>query len=231
MTKTSKGLVEYCKAQLGRPYWYGGFGQLGNVSDLEWYANAYPAYWSAERVDKAKENHIGQKVHDCVGLIKGYLWSADNNSPAKYREDQDVSANGMRMKCIEKGDIANIPEIPGVLVFLPGHVGVYIGGGEVIEARGFNYGVVKTKLDERPWKWWGKCPWIDYRIGSESDNAGITAGSSVMIVSGAKYINGKLVPLRYIGKKMTVLSLSKDRTNALILQLFSRIEIKYLKKI
>ena len=64
--------------------------------------------------------------------------------------------------CKEKGKISTIPEIPGVLVFLDGHVGVYIGGGYVIEARGHDYGVVKTKLEDRPWTNWGKCPWITY---------------------------------------------------------------------
>lgn len=30
MLKTAKGLVEYAKAQLGRPYWYGTFGQAAS---------------------------------------------------------------------------------------------------------------------------------------------------------------------------------------------------------
>jgi hypothetical protein len=68
----------------------------------------------------------------------------------------------MRSKCTKKGSIGSIPEVPGVLVFLDGHVGVYIGGGYVIEARGHKYGVVKTKLKDRPWTSWGYCPYITY---------------------------------------------------------------------
>lgn len=45
---------------------------------------------------------------------------------------------------------------------MKGHVGIYAGKGEVIEARGHEYGVVVTKLSERPWKNWGKCPFIEY---------------------------------------------------------------------
>lgn len=45
-----------------------------------------------------------------------------------------------------------MPDIPGIAVFMSGHVGLYIGNGEVIEARGFAYGVVKTKLKDRKWK-------------------------------------------------------------------------------
>ena len=55
-----------------------------------------------------------------------------------------------------------MPDIVGVLVFMDGHVGVYIGDGNVIEARGHSYGVVQTKLKNRNWKWWGKLDWISY---------------------------------------------------------------------
>lgn len=55
-----------------------------------------------------------------------------------------------------------MPDIPGVLVFMPGHVGVYVGNGKVIEARGHAYGVVETNLVGRGWKEWGKLDWIEY---------------------------------------------------------------------
>lgn len=69
----------------------------------------------------------------------------------------------MKANCTETGNIKTIPELPGVLVFMPGHVGVYIGNGEVIEARGHLYGVVKTKLKDRPWYDWGKLRWLEYQ--------------------------------------------------------------------
>lgn len=157
--KTNKGLVEYAKAQLGKPYWYGTFGQAASESLYKQKRRAYPTYylWAYKAFEE------GVKVHDCVGLVKGYLWS---NSPydAKpaYNAAQDISANGMRKACKESGTIDTIPEVPGLLVFYTGHVGIYIGNGEVIEARGRKYGVVKTKLKERKWKWWGYCPYMTY---------------------------------------------------------------------
>ena len=157
MAKTNKGLVEYAKAQLGKPYWYGTFGQSASKNLHTQKKRQYPNYY--------KWNYAGEtaKVHDCVGLIKGYLWcgSANGTTPA-YNAAQDKSANGMRDACTTKGVIATIPEVPGVLVFMNNHVGVYIGNGEVIEARGHAYGVVKTKLKSRAWTSWGYCPYITY---------------------------------------------------------------------
>ncbi|MFA6848768.1 MAG: SH3 domain-containing protein, partial [Selenomonadaceae bacterium] len=74
------------------------------------------------------------------------------------------------LKCTEHGSISTMPDMPGVLVFSKGHVGVYIGDGYVVEARGFAYGVVKTSLRSRPWTSWGKCPWIEYAEEKKEEN-------------------------------------------------------------
>lgn len=158
MSKTNIGLVQYAKAQLGKPYWFGTFGQTATESLYQSKKKQYPNYYTT----KDFQSQYGQKVHDCIGLIKGYLWSDTPTSIPKYNSSEDVSADGMLAKCKEKGSISTIPELPGVLVFSPQHVGVYIGNGYVIEARGHAYGVVKTKLSSRGWKNWGKCPWIEY---------------------------------------------------------------------
>lgn len=158
MAKTNMGLVEYAKAQLGLPYWYGTFGNIGTVSLYQYKKKQYPSYYTSNDY----VSQYGKRVHDCVGLIKGYLWSDTPTSEPKYNATQDVSANGMLSKCKENGPISTMPEVPGVLVFMNKHVGIYIGNGDVIEARGHAYGVVKTKLSGRPWTKWGKCPWIEY---------------------------------------------------------------------
>lgn len=158
MLKTNIGLVEYAKAQLGKPYWFGCFGQTSTETLYNSKRKQYPSFYTATDYKR----QYGQRVHDCIGLIKGYLWSDTPTSQPKYNAAQDVSADGMLAKCIEKGNISTMPELPGVLVFSSQHVGVYIGNGYVIEARGHAYGVVKTKLSSRGWKSWGKCPWIEY---------------------------------------------------------------------
>lgn len=164
--KTAIGLVEYAKAMLGKPYWYGTF---GNTSTEELYntkRKQYPKYYTARDFTK----QYNQRVHDCVGLIKGYLWSDSTTSTPKYNASQDKSADGMYSASKEKGSIDTIPEIVGLLVWRKGHIGVYIGNGYVIEARGHSYGVVKTRLKDRNFTNWCKCPYITYETTVKTEN-------------------------------------------------------------
>lgn len=104
-------------------------------------------------------------MHDCIGLIKGYMWTPDADSTEyKYLDNGfgDRSADGYYTFARKKGPINTMPDIVGIAVFMPGHVGIYAGNGEVIEARGHKYGVVKTKLKERPWKNWAYINEIEY---------------------------------------------------------------------
>ena len=74
----------------------------------------------------------------------------------------DVGADGMYKNAEVKGSMDSMPDTPGLAVWCSGHIGVYIGNGEVIEAMGTSYGVVKTKLDERSWTAWLEIPYIQY---------------------------------------------------------------------
>jgi hypothetical protein len=213
MAKTNKGLVEYCKAQLGKPYWYGTFGNTATASLYQAKKKQYPAYYTANDFS----TQYGKRVHDCVGLIKGYLWSETPTSVPKYNSSQDVSANGMRGKCKVGGDIGTMPETIGLLVFKEGHVGVYIGNGEVIEARGHAYGVVKTKLKDRGWKWWGECPFITYEKEShiakpsnpkKTDKTYVLTCDWIWVRNKASTITGKKVGKLYRGNKYKAVKVS-----------------------
>lgn len=160
--KTNIGLVKYAEAQLGRPYWYGCFGQKASEALYDNKRRQYPRYYTATDFPK----QYGQKVHDCIGLIKGYMWT-DNADSTHYEYQangfKDMSADMYYNHCTRKGDSINtMPEVPGILVFMKGHVGIYVGDGWVIEARGHSYGVVKTYLKSRPWKKWAYIEEIQY---------------------------------------------------------------------
>jgi len=164
--KTNIGLVEHAKKAFaeGWGYVYGTIGQVLTESVLKQKQVQYPNNIN-QYLDFIKSNWLGKRTVDCVGLIKSYLWW--NGGNIKYDAKTDISANGAYEKATEKGDIKTIPEIPGLCVRFPGHIGIYIGNGEVIESRGTKYGVVKTKLKDRPWTHWLKYPGIEYITGGD----------------------------------------------------------------
>lgn len=159
---TNLGLVEYAKVALkeGWGYVWGTFGQVLTESFLQQKIRQYPqGVGSYESVIRSK--WMGKNVADCVGLIKGYYWM-DENGKFKYDAKTDITADTMLDRAKEKGYIGTMPEIPGVLLHKKGHVGIYIGNGEVIEARSTKEGVIKTKLSAGNWTAWSKCPYIEY---------------------------------------------------------------------
>ena len=70
-SKTNTGLVAYAKAQVGNPYWYGTFGQVATEALLKSKMAQYPGQFEGSRPATARAKHIGKRVHDCCGLIKG----------------------------------------------------------------------------------------------------------------------------------------------------------------
>lgn len=172
MSKTASGLIEYCKYHLGNPYWMGTYGQIATRALYEANKKRLPQYYTAD--DFLQQ--LGKPVFDCVGLIKGFRWSATPSSAPVYNAAQDVAVSGLYAQCSRRGDLRNMPNIPGVCVFIPRtHVGVYIGGGWVIEARGHAYGVVKTRLADRPWTQWGMPDWITYDTKTEDKTVMVNA--------------------------------------------------------
>lgn len=161
--KTATGLVRYAQAQLGHPYWWGTSGQISTETLLNSLKKMYPDTYAKPMYANAPQQ-LGQKVHDCMGLIEGYFWSDNAEAPAKYNSNgfTDTTADRLLASATDKGAISEIPEIPGISVHMKGHVGIYEGNGNVIEARGHQYGVVRTRLKDRPWTHWARIPQLEY---------------------------------------------------------------------
>ena len=114
--------------------------------------------------DFIRSNWLGKHTADCVGLIKGYGWLNADTMEIEYGSNgmPDIGANQMYYSATRKGTIDTIPEVSGLAVWKSGHIGVYIGGGQVIEAMGTKYGVVKTQLQGCGWTHWLEIPYINY---------------------------------------------------------------------
>ena len=165
--KTNEGLAAYARKALaeGWRYWYGATGVKCTAELLARKTAQYPEHYKSDRTARCNRDIAeGRMAADCIGLAKGYMWLDEDTGRQVYKANAcpDASANGMFAQSIEKGDIASMPDVPGLMVRFNGHTGVYVGGGRVIEARGFNYGVVETEIDRRPWTHWYRLPGLIY---------------------------------------------------------------------
>lgn len=174
MSITGKQLAEFAvKCFLdGVRYWYGTCYYKCTTALLNSKTRQYPAhYTSGRRSGYLSDIADGAMCCDCIGLIKGAVWSELGAHAARYGTGgcPDKGANGMLEYCKAKGmahgSMNTLPEIPGLLLHKQGHAGVYIGGGYAIEAKGFNADVVKSKVAGRGWTSWAKLPFIDYADG------------------------------------------------------------------
>ncbi len=175
--KTNLSLVRHAMERLGTGYVYGTYGQVLNRPLLTAKLKQYP-FRIAPYLAFIRDNWLGKPVQDCVGLIKGHYWTDDAGKIVYKLEGlPDVSANGLYNAAEENGPVSTMPEIKGLIVWKKGHVGVYIGKGEVIEARGTKDGVIRSRLtgtvNETGWTGWCKCPFIDYVEEVESKSSSI----------------------------------------------------------
>lgn len=173
---TGKQLADYCEKvyKAAWVYWYGTCGYKCTQSLYNSKKKQYPSHYTSARASGYERDiKAGKWCADCVGMIKSFFWTggvfegdnhyASNNCP-------DKSADGMFALCVEKGKIATIPDIPGLVVHKKGHIGVTIGGGYTIEMRGFSYDCVKRKVKDGPWTEWGKLPESMISYGDDCDD-------------------------------------------------------------
>lgn len=126
-----------------------------------------------EQTVKYGSKWIGHMVTDCSGLVRWALkqLGQDMVHHATYQYTDQCAPKG---RLIEGRRSDGNPLLPGSLVFLQGnqdkihHVGVYVGEGIVIEAKGTQAGVVTSKLDK--WDHWGQLKSVDYTNAGEMEN-------------------------------------------------------------
>lgn len=164
-TKNNLDLVKWA-AYAASKHWGYVWGCYGKVMDdalLESKMLQYPDHVGIYE-DFIRENWLGGRAADCIGLIKGYCWYNPNTGKIDYATNgmPDINADYLYHSVAPKGTIDTIPETPGLAVWFPGHIGIYIGGGKVVEAKGTKSGVVETNLSAGAWTHWIEIPYIQY---------------------------------------------------------------------
>lgn len=147
MSKTNIRLVAHAEKALKEEWYYGwgAYGQIAVAALLTSLINQYSgnAGWRTYMMGAVT---AGTRLCDCYGLIKSYLWWTDDNSNPKYNSAQDRNTAGAYNAANEKGLLSTLPEIPGIILYMPGHVGVYCGNGRFIELMGGGVGAYEGRI-------------------------------------------------------------------------------------
>lgn len=164
-TKNNLDLVQWAmEAQkAGWGYVYGTYGNVFDQAMFDFKLEQYPDEVGGHE-DFIRQNWLGRRTADCVGLIKGYGWLDPETKEVNYGTNgmPDIGADAMYEYASEKGTIDTIPEILGLAVWHEGHIGIYIGNGKVVQAANTTAGVILTNLSDTAWTHWLKVPYISY---------------------------------------------------------------------
>ena len=173
-TKNNLDLVQWAlEAQkAGWGYVYGTYDNVFDQAMFDFKLEQYPDEVGGHE-DFIRQNWLGRRTADCVGLIKGYGWLDPETKEVNYGTNgmPDIGADTMYENATEKGTIDTIPEIPGLAVWHEGHIGIYIGNGKVVQAANTTAGVILTNLNDTAWTHWLKIPYISYVEGQEKTNS------------------------------------------------------------
>ncbi len=169
MQRTASTVVAYVRSKVGMGYVYGAGGQVCSPDVRAVQARQYTEH--AELIRDFCRQWDGLEVFDCVGLFKSFL----ANSEGEYPELWHTNVNGAVQRwMVETGPIETMPREPGILLLQenaakPGsfiHMGMYVGDGQCVHARGHRYGVVQEPMPQL-WTHWARPVWLTFDIPVE----------------------------------------------------------------
>lgn len=199
--KTASELASKCKevAQNYKTlYVMSCFGAPMNASNKERYAQNHSYNQQTVRTVMIKSATANTFGFDCCGLIKGVLWGWAGNTGKTYGGASygtngvpDISADQMITKC--KDVSTEFTKISvGELLWMSGHVGIYIGNGQAVECTpAWKNGVQITDVlnikngTGHKWTKHGKLPYVSYDSKTEETETNTTnEGKPVSVGSG-----------------------------------------------
>lgn len=110
----------------------------------EWCLNAYYSGWSYVYGGSSPG------AVDCSGLIYSYAGGHRTGDAQLYNSSYTGNVS------------SGVPRIHGLGLWQPGHVGVYVGDGMAVDARGSQYGVCYESVYTHGWTKYFKVPGVSY---------------------------------------------------------------------
>lgn len=113
----------------------------------------------------------GVRSTDCSGLIKSYLWwTSESGNPRPGLVNVSGSSGAMLNSAkvsgkINYSDSSSLPKVHGLILYQPGHVGVYVGNNMAVDNRETGVNIKYEKVFGRArakWTMWFKLPQITY---------------------------------------------------------------------
>lgn len=179
--KTAKELAKRCEEvakNYKTLYILGCFGAPMNARNKDRYSSNLSYNRQTIRTVKIKSATADTFGFDCVCLIKSLLWGWEGDTSATYggatynsNNVPDINADQMIKACKDvSADFSSIQV--GEVVWIEGHIGVYIGGGLAVECTPkwkdgvqitavHNIGT-KSGYNGRTWTKHGKLPYVAY---------------------------------------------------------------------
>lgn len=183
-------------------YVMGCWGAPMNASNRDYYSRNHSYNQQTKREVLIKSATAETFGFDCSGLIKGLLWGWDGDhghkrGGASYTSNgvPDKNANQLIAAC--RGVSTDFSRIEvGELLWMDGHVGIYIGAGQAVESTpswkdGVQITTVRNVASGTGHKWTkhGKLPWVAYTVEAAAPAAPEPEKPTAPTTSATKEVN------------------------------------------
>lgn len=141
-------MVINAQALVGCGYVWGATGQICTQAVLDQLAKDYP---DQPNILAVCPKWIGKRVYDCATFVRACLRAAGINicsgATSQWKGDYWEVKNTIDQMPKDRPCVLYYNKTGSTMQ----HTGIYLGGGDVIDARGSKEGIIQSRIDSRVW--------------------------------------------------------------------------------